>query len=234
MLAVWRVHGFDAILREAWQARSRARRLERRDDLLVRGRRHRLVRPAARGDARRARLPAGQRLPALRRRGAAAARLPRARRATASRRARARRRRAARATTARSWREVVATAAGARAATASEPGRRASRSRRALAALAPAARAELREPGDGAQADPDRRQHDVEDDVGDDEDRRTRAPSSAAGSRGFSSHERAPFACRSSTTRSRRWAVSSIESSEMSITGQPSRRCSFVACSSSS
>ena len=32
-------------------------RLERRDDLLVRGRRHRLVRPAARRDARRARLP---------------------------------------------------------------------------------------------------------------------------------------------------------------------------------
>ncbi len=73
MLAIWRVHGFDALLREAWEARRPALRLERRDDLLVRGRRDRLVRARARGDARRARLPAGQRLPALRRRGAAAA-----------------------------------------------------------------------------------------------------------------------------------------------------------------
>ena len=58
---------------------------ERRDDLLVRGRRHRLVRPAARG-SRLPRLPAGQRLPALRRRGAAAAEIPRAGRRRASRR----------------------------------------------------------------------------------------------------------------------------------------------------
>ena len=68
-LAIWRVHGFDAILREAWEARHRARGLERRDDLLVRGRRDRLVRPAARRHARRARLPARERVPALRRRG---------------------------------------------------------------------------------------------------------------------------------------------------------------------
>ena len=65
--------------------RRRPGRLERRDDLLVRGRRHRLVRPAARRHARRARLPAGQRVPALRRRGRAPAGLHAARRAKASR-----------------------------------------------------------------------------------------------------------------------------------------------------
>ena len=70
------LHGFDEIVREAWE-QARARRLERRDDLLVRGRRDRLVRPAARRHARRARLPPRQRLPALRRRGAAAPGLPR-------------------------------------------------------------------------------------------------------------------------------------------------------------
>ena len=74
MLAIWRVHGFDALLREAWEAGHGPDRLECRDDLLVRGRRDRLVRPAARGDARRPRPPARERLPALRRRGAAAAR----------------------------------------------------------------------------------------------------------------------------------------------------------------
>ncbi|TML40789.1 MAG: hypothetical protein E6G23_09245 [Actinobacteria bacterium] len=41
--------------------------LERRDDLLVRGRSHRLVRPSARGHARRPRLSRRQRVPALRR-----------------------------------------------------------------------------------------------------------------------------------------------------------------------
>ena len=60
--------------------RRRPLRRERRDDLLVRGGRDRLVRAAARGHARRARLPRRQRVPALRRRGAAPAALPRARR----------------------------------------------------------------------------------------------------------------------------------------------------------
>ncbi len=72
--------------------RRRPLRLERRDDLLVRGGRDRLVRAAARGNARRARVPARQRVPALRRRGAAAARVPAARRGRVSGRDRARRR----------------------------------------------------------------------------------------------------------------------------------------------
>ena len=59
--------------------RNRPHRLERRDDLLVRGGRDGLVRPAARGDAGRARAPAGERLPALRRRGSAPAGVPPAR-----------------------------------------------------------------------------------------------------------------------------------------------------------
>ena len=49
-------------------------RLERRNDLLVRARRHRLVRSRARADGV-PRLAAGERLPALRRRGAAPSRL---------------------------------------------------------------------------------------------------------------------------------------------------------------
>ena len=49
MLAIWRVHGIDALMREAWEQRRRPLRRERRDDLLVRARRHRLVRPGARG-----------------------------------------------------------------------------------------------------------------------------------------------------------------------------------------
>ena len=68
-LAIWRVHGFDADPARGVGGRRRADGLERRDDLLVRGRRDRLVRPAARGHARRARLPARERVPALRRRG---------------------------------------------------------------------------------------------------------------------------------------------------------------------
>ena len=49
VLAIWRVHGFDAILREAWEAGIVLRGLERRDDLLVRGGRDRLVRPQLEG-----------------------------------------------------------------------------------------------------------------------------------------------------------------------------------------
>ena len=75
--------------------RRRPHRLERRDDLLVRGRRDGLVRPAARGDARRARLPARERVPALRRRGAAPARVHASSSRTASRAGHRARRRAA-------------------------------------------------------------------------------------------------------------------------------------------
>ena len=48
MLAIWRVHGIDRALREAWESRRRPRRRERRRQLLVRGLRHRLVRPELR------------------------------------------------------------------------------------------------------------------------------------------------------------------------------------------
>ena len=45
LLAVWRAHGLDAVLREAWGARHGAVRRERGDELLVRGLDNRLVRP---------------------------------------------------------------------------------------------------------------------------------------------------------------------------------------------
>ena len=73
MLAIWRVHGVDRFAARGVGGRRRPRRGERGLDLLVRGRRHRLV-P---GGARRARLPgvpARLELPALRRRGDAAPR----------------------------------------------------------------------------------------------------------------------------------------------------------------
>jgi dipeptidase E len=37
LLAVWRVRGFDRVLREAWESGNRPLRLERRNDLLARG-----------------------------------------------------------------------------------------------------------------------------------------------------------------------------------------------------
>ena len=89
LLALWRAHGLDAILREAWQAGHRAGGAERGVDVLVRGRDHEGARPAtARG---RDRLPAGLELRALRRGAGAPAGVPRrpsprarCRRATAS------------------------------------------------------------------------------------------------------------------------------------------------------
>ena len=79
MLAIWRVHGFDRILREAWE-----------QGIVLSGSSAGMIcwfeasvtdsfGPAARGDERRPRVPAGERLPPLRRRGAAAPVLPRAR-----------------------------------------------------------------------------------------------------------------------------------------------------------
>src|SRR5438874_706874 len=98
--------------------------------------------------------------------------------------------------------------------------------------LTPAAGAELGGPRDRAQADPDRRQQHVEDEVGDDDERPPEHPvAERYGPLLVLLHA---AVLRSSTTRSTRWAVSSIESSEMSITGQLIRRCSFAACSSSS
>ena len=66
-------------------AGDRALRQQRRDDLLVRGERDGFVRAAARGDERRPRVPARERLPALRRRGAAPPALPAGGRRAASR-----------------------------------------------------------------------------------------------------------------------------------------------------
>ena len=48
LLAIWRTHGLDECLHEAWQARHRPRRAQRRRDVLVRGRRHQVLRPARR------------------------------------------------------------------------------------------------------------------------------------------------------------------------------------------
>ena len=45
LLAVWRMHGLDVVLREAWEQGVRAVRRERGDELLVRGLDDRLVRP---------------------------------------------------------------------------------------------------------------------------------------------------------------------------------------------
>ena len=72
LLAIWRAHGLDRLLERAWATRHRARRPQRRRDVLVRGRGHPLERPArAAGRARpaggladgprrrRARAPAG-------------------------------------------------------------------------------------------------------------------------------------------------------------------------------
>ena len=71
-LAIWRVHGVDVALREAWERGAVARRLERRRELLVRGLRHRLLRPAAARARRRARLSRRELLPPLRRRAGTA------------------------------------------------------------------------------------------------------------------------------------------------------------------
>ena len=50
LLAIWRAHGLDELLVEAWERGHRARRPQRRRDVLVRGRHHALERAA--GDDR--------------------------------------------------------------------------------------------------------------------------------------------------------------------------------------
>src|SRR6478672_3401628 len=95
---------------------------------------------------------------------------------------------------------------------------------------------ELRDPRKCSQPDPHGREHDVEQEV---PDQKGEPPDSPTPERdtGFRAHDAAGAfvsSARSSTTRRMRYAVSSIDSSEMSITGQRSRRWSFFACSSSS
>src|SRR5262249_50553691 len=86
---------------------------------------------------------------------------------------------------------------------------------------------ELRHPGEGAQPDPDRREQNVEEEVPDHQDDPPEHPAPEWDAR-FRGGHRATCAlaspARSSTTRMMRCAVSSIDSSEMSITGQRSRR----------
>ena len=95
MLAIWRVHGFDALLREAWES-----------GVVLFGASAGMIcwfeagvtdsfGPQLEGMRDGLGFLAGQRLPALRRRGAAAAALPRARRRRLPGRARRRRRRRA-------------------------------------------------------------------------------------------------------------------------------------------
>ena len=74
MLAIWRVHGFGEILREAWERGVVLFGVSAGMLCWFEAGVHGLVRAPARGAARRARLPRGQRVPALRRRGAAAGR----------------------------------------------------------------------------------------------------------------------------------------------------------------
>ena len=76
MLAVWRVHGIDEIMRKAWQAGIVLAGLLGRRHLLVRGGNDGLVRPPAAAVHRRARDAGRELLPALPLRGGAAAAVP--------------------------------------------------------------------------------------------------------------------------------------------------------------
>src|SRR5204863_5815127 len=88
----------------------------------------------------------------------------------------------------------------------------------------PPPRAEVRQPRKGAQSHPDRREQDVEEH---DRERQGQPPRRPAPERD-AAHETSAFAPASARRRSTslmtRAAVSSIERSEISITGQPSRR----------
>ena len=76
LLAVWRAHGLDAILREALDAGAVLCGVSAGMNCWFEASVDRLVRPGARAAARRPGLRGGQRLPALRRRGAAPPALP--------------------------------------------------------------------------------------------------------------------------------------------------------------
>src|SRR5262249_19636423 len=95
---------------------------------------------------------------------------------------------------------------------------------------------ELRHPGEGAQPDPDRREQDVEEEIPDQQDDTPKCPAPERDARLRGHRATCAFTspARSSTTRRTRFAVSSIDSSEISIPGQRSRRWTFFACSSSS
>ena len=161
----------------------------------------------------------------------APARVPAARRGGLSGRDRARRRGGGRCTSARRAERGRAPRSRMRAATGS--GRTARQPLRARAPLAAAPRAGT------PPARPTRAGRSRSASAGRRRRRRrrrgstTRAPSSEPGSR-LALLSLLTWPRRSSTTRSTRCAVSSIDSSEMSITGHPSRRWSFAACSSSS
>src|SRR5512146_631798 len=101
--------------------------------------------------------------------------------------------------------------------------------------LPAAPRLELCKPRQGAQAHPDRRQQHVEEDERNSEPTPPDGPT-PPGHRRLRPHVVLALASalRPSTVRRIRCAVSSIESSEMSITGQPRRRWIADASSSSS
>ena len=131
-------------------------------------------------------------------------------------------------------REVVTSREGAAAYRVEPAGERVLET--SAVALAPAAGAELRQPGKSSEPQPDRRQQHVEDDEGEAEEAPPQSPA-PQGHRRLRFHlasGAAASAFRPSTVRRIRWAVSSIESSEMSITGHPSRFCTAAASSSSS
>ena len=98
-----------------------------------------------------------------------------------------------------------------------------------------APRPELRHPRERPQPDPKGREEYIEQDVREEEHHPPEGPVAERYGR-LVRHRAVAFVsdCRSSSTRRTRCAVSSIDSSEMSMTGQPRRRCSFSACSSSS
>ena len=229
MLAIWRVHGFDRIVREAWE-----------QGVVLYGWSAGMISwfeqgvtdsfgPQLEGMGL-PRLPARQRVPALRRRGAPPAALPGARRRRLStglggrRRSRAPLRRNG---AGRGGHDPTGGSGLPRRARVGDAGRGAA----ALGGLA--ARGE---PAGDPDPDPDRRQQ-----------RRRRATIATASDsppdRPVAERHRALHAQvsahvvtgsasrrRCSTVRITRCAVSSIESSETSITGQPSRRWIASAC----
>jgi hypothetical protein len=108
--------------------------------------------------------------------------------------------------------------------------------RSSVSATATPTGAKLRQPGEPPEPQPDRRQQYVEDDQRETEEAPPQgpAPEGHGRLRFHLASGAAASALRPSTVRRIRCAVSSIDSSEMSITGQPSRRCTAAASSSSS
>ena len=105
------------------------------------------------------------------------------------------------------------------------------RHRRIVTSPLPAAGPELGEPGERPQCEPERREDHVEDEERRPEQRQPERPAGAGNGR-LGLQRAAPARC--STVWTMRRAISSIESSETSITGQPIRLCTAAACSRSS